>query len=356
VPQRSRNKIDVISVTKFNITRHKVKPKKKQRKSIEEDLDTVYTKNVSAEVLHISSIKPATLHKQHVDAWDDIWKVGVTIGSDHDPDSPSALHVNLTQYYLYSLVPLQPQPKSFDTSSPTMTDCFGGTPTIHNAELWVIPSTIDSLLDLKQRWHYLFTTEGCHTKQLSDFQSVRDSIVLSFLGLQFKRYHLQLALNTLNLRSNISIHDFSLHQFHSKDLLHLKVMSEHKSQKHFLYVMCTGQHNPVIYGCSTACEYIVALGNTALKFPVHNTSPVTPLFYVSTNRTHLEKLGKTEFMKSAKLRAKLSHHLATEPHHLKLSPKFWLAVIILIVSFHVIVIKMIYNECRKQGSGAVRRR
>ena len=161
---------------------------------------------------------------------------------------------------------------------------------------------------------------------------------------------------TPTFRSNISIHDFSLRQFHSKDLLNLKVFSAFKSHKHTLYVTCTGLHNPTIYGCSTACEYIVALGNTPLKFPVHNTSPVTPLFYISTNRSHLEKLGKTEFMKSAKLRAKMSHHLATQPHHMKLSPKFWLAVIILIVSFHVIVIKMIYNECRKNGGGAVRRR
>ena len=114
--------------------------------------------------------------------------------------------MNLTQYYLYSLVPLQslqpPKPPPQRPNSPphSMNDCFGGTPTIHNAELWVIPSTMDSLLDLKQRWHSLFHQQGCFTRQLTDFLIVRDSIALSFLGLQYKRYHLQLALNTLNLR------------------------------------------------------------------------------------------------------------------------------------------------------------
>ena len=236
-----------------------------------------------------------------------------------------------------------------------MDDCFRGPSTIHNAELWVIPSSIDSLFELKERWYTLFTHASCFTQHLSNFVSVRDSIVLGFLGLQYKPYHLQLALNPLNLRSNISIHRFSLHQFHSKDLLDVQIFVGAKSSEQTLFITCTGQHNPVIYGCSTACEYIVALGSSALKFPVHTTDPVTPLFYVSTNHSHLERLGKTEFMKAAKLNAKLAHNSPSEPHHLKLSPKFWLAVIILIVSFHVIVIKMIYNECRKER-GVVRRR
>lgn len=236
-----------------------------------------------------------------------------------------------------------------------MNDCFGGPPTIHHAELWIIPSTIDSLFDLKEKWHSLFIQNSCSTQHLTDFQSVRDAVVLSFLGLQYKAYHLQLAINPLNLRSNISVHHFPLHKFYSKDYLDIQIFVGGKANEQVLYVTCTGQHNPIIYGCSTACEYIVALGNTPLKFPVHTTDPVTPLFYVSTNHSHLERIGKTEFMKVAMLNAKLAHNALIEPHSLKLSTKFWLAVIILIVSFHVIVLKMIYNECRKDR-GVVRRR
>lgn len=351
VPQKSMNKVNLISITRFNITKSKVKPVKRKQRNIEEAADTVFTKNVTGELVHVSKIRPSTFHKQHIDTWDDIWKIGVTIASDNDPDSPSSLHVNLTEYYIYSIIPLDPQ-----VPQQAMNDCFSGPPTIHNAELWVIPSNIDSLFNLKERWYDLFKSASCATRHLSNFISVRESIVLSFLGLQYKKHHLQLALNPLNLRSNISIHDFSLHQFHSTDVLNIRIFIGHKSHEHTLFVTCIGKHNPVIYGCSTACEYIVALGNSDLKFPVHTTNPVTPLFYISTNRSHLEKLGKTEFMKAAKLNAKLTHHLSNEPHHLKLSPKFWLAVIILIVSFHVIVIKMIYNECRKQQGGIVRRR
>ena len=54
--------------------------------------------------------------------------------------------------------------------------------------------------------------------------------------------------------------------------------------------------------------------------------------------------SKTEFMKVAMLNAKLAHNALIEPHSLKLSTKFWLAVIILIVSFHVIVLNVPYLE------------
>ena len=269
-------------------------------------------------------------------------KVGVSIASDSDPDSPSSLHVNLTEYYIYST-------SLYNLSATILQDdCFSGPPTIRNAALWVMPTDLHSLYQTRQTWQKLFRTSGCISNDMTSFVSYREAMALSFIGLQYQRYHLQLSFNPLNLRSNISVRNLPLDLFNSHDSLDLKLTVNKVTPDQYLLVSCDGKHNPPIYICSTACRNVVLVGSTTLSLPVFTTDPVTPLLYISTNKTHLLKLGNTPFMLMALENAKASHQIHLEAHHLKLSPKFWLSIVVLIVAFHVIVIKMIYNEFRKK--------
>lgn len=348
VPQKSQNKLTVLSVTRFQLVKNSKKADERKRKSATTEIKIDLSNTVKKRLLDVVDISADTLIKQHVDAWNDIWKVGVSIGSDGDPDSPSSLHVNLTEYYMYSSL-------TYNRSEPThkKTECYKGSPTIHNADLWVIPSGVKSLYRQRTVWRRLFETSGCISG--TTLFLVRESMVLSFLGLHYHDKQIELAMNPLNLVSNISIRSLSLEQFHSYDVLDIQLYVNRKTLDRTLLVACTGRHKPVIYGCSTGCDRVVELGNTVLKFPVHTTDPVTPLFFISPNRTRLEQIGTTDFMKKAIQNAKTAHQSHLEVHHLKLSPKFWLAVVILIVSFHVIVVKMIYNECRKDRGPGRRR-
>lgn len=207
-----------------------------------------------------------------------------------------------------------------------------------------MPTSLESLYNFKLLWDEYFKQNGCNSRNISAL-ALSKLMVLSMIGFQYQKQHLQMALNPLNLRSNISVRHIALDYFHSPDSIDLRVVVTHRRVESLLiYVTCDGKHNPAIFGCASACERVVELGTSTLKFPVHTTDPVTPLFYISTNRTHLEEIPHAHFMKIAVKTAQENH---ASPHHMKLSPKFWLAVVVVIVSFHIVVLKMIYNECRK---------
>jgi len=272
----------------------------------------------------------------------------VAITSDSDPNSPSPLHVNLTEYYMYSTH----QFNNGLSSGPL--NCFKGPSTIHTAKQWIVPTGRKSLSSLIDLWVGFFERNGCQPSSLSSL-SLRQLMVLSVMGLQFEREHLQMALNPLNLQTNISARRLPLDYFNSRDRFDIRIeVTDSKTEPYRIYVVNNGKHLSKVYGCGSACEHVVELGSSMLKFIIHPTDPVTPLFYISTNRTHLEAISQSDFMKKAILSAR--ENKANHPHHhMRLSPKFWISVVILIVSFHVVVLKMIYNECRKSRSAGNRR-
>ncbi|XP_002161511.3 uncharacterized protein KIAA2013 homolog [Hydra vulgaris] len=340
IPQQSKNKVDVLSITNFSFI--PIITSNRNRKSISSAVTNLFQKESLDLLTSVLNIKVETLLEQHLKGWSEIWKVGVSIASDSDPDSPTSLHVNLTEYYIYSI-------SVYNLSSNILqNDCFSGPPTIRNAALWVMPTDLKSLYQIRQSWENLFRRSGCILNDVASFVSYREAMALSFIGLQYQPYHLQLSFNPLNLRSNISVRNLPLTLFKSRDLLGLKLIVNKVTPDQFLLVSCDGQHNPPIYICSTACRNVVLVGSTSLSLPVFTTDPVTPLLYISTNKTHLQKLGNTPFMLMALENAKASHQSHLEAHHFKLSPKFWLSIVVLIVAFHVIVIKMIFNEFRKK--------
>ena len=293
------------------------------------------------------------------------FKVGVTLNSDADPNSPSPLHVNLTEYYVYAshpynLTTLTLEAKKHDASKPLLSfHCYRGPFTLHMPKQWVVPTSLSSLDSHVTLWSDLFKHNGCNASGLS-CDSLPQLLASSVIGLQShleSKQQLQVALNPLGLRSNVSVRQISMGHFGSKDRLNIQFVvteSGNKIEPYHMYVTDTGNHQPKLYGCSSACEHVVELGTSMLKFVIHPTDPVTPLFYISTNRTHLEGISHTPFMRKAIHSAR--EIKATETgHHMKLSPKFWISVVVLIVSFHVVVLKMIYNECRKGRASNSRR-
>jgi hypothetical protein len=317
-------------------------PVSRQRKSA--DLK-VEEEKLSASLADLAKMKQETLWQQHVSAWQDIFTLGVGIGSDEDPDSPSPLHTNLTEYYLYSSMS-QIKP----ILSHNMADCFSqfsGAPSYKISSLWVIPRRISELLSLQANWLKLATDSGCIDKHYlpnEQMMAFREALALSFMGWQYQHDYLQLSLNPLSVSSNLSVRNVPLATFHSTDLLSVTIVVSPVRHDKSMIVSCQGNHNPVIFGCAAACEKIVRLAGSDLVFPVTATEPITPLFYVSSNHTALEEIANSQFIRNVR---KLRHVADVEGHHRQISNKFWLVISIVIIGFHVIVFKMIYNECRK---------
>jgi len=350
VPQKGEKSMKLLSYTDFIFLEQEsqeiVPPTNKTRTGRDvKDTDIIALTEKSNTML--KSLSKDHLQDQHVKAWSEIWTTGISISSDSDPNSPSPLHVNLTQYYLYTTHSGNSTKKS--TKS---VNCYTGPPTLHYPKHWVVPTSLSSLSSLMQLWEDFFTRNNCPISSLTAF-SLPQLMVLTIVGLHYHNKQLQMALNPLNLRTNISLRHVSLDYFHSQDQFDLKVLVTNiKTEPYQIYVMNNGKHSPKIFGCGSACEHVVELGSSRLKFVIHPTDPVTPLFYISSNRTLLEKIHHSDFMRKAIHSAK---EIKATAHHHQLSPKFWISVVVLIVSFHVIVLKMIYNECRK-GRGTVPRR
>ena len=74
VPQKSKNKVNLISVAKFEFIDRKEKKNNKKR-AAEIQHENQLVKSTTDALLDIVNIKSDTLSLKHIDSWDDIWKV-----------------------------------------------------------------------------------------------------------------------------------------------------------------------------------------------------------------------------------------------------------------------------------------
>ena len=261
-------------------------------------------------------------------------------------------------YNLTSLTSSKSNPK--EVSSSSAYHCYTGRYTLHTPKQWVVPTSLSNLVTQVTLWRNFFRENGCGTTKLS-CDTLPHLIASSVIGLLPQPQQLQVAFNPLNLRTNVTVRGVALqHLQQSRDHVNIQIVVTNNNhiEPFRIYVSNTGPRMRKVYGCGSACEHVVELGGSTLKFAIHPTNPVTPLFYMSTNRTHLESIRHAKFIQDAVHSARESKAAVGgggDGHHMKLSPKFWISVVVLIVSFHVVVLKMIYNECRKSRASGNRR-
>jgi len=293
-----------------------------------------------------SSLLAKPLQKSHVLAWNLLWDLSIHIDSADDPDTPSPLNVNITEYYLYSTSILN------NITSPAVLEkrtgkCFYGAPTMHSSHFWVLPKNILSMLTLRKVWNDTLVKFGCQKLFESGVYGIQRAVVLSFPGLQYTRHHLELAVNPISLSSNVSLR----HLPFSDNIIVITISINPPDGIKTVEIFRVKSKGPQLYACGSACEHVIEVSSSPSIFLAKITSPVTPILYVSRNKTELQSIKKSSFM----IQAIKQIHMDDEPrfaaHHFKLSAKFWFAVVSAIVFFHVIVIKMIYAECRKDKTG-----
>eukprot|EP00794_Sanderia_malayensis_P016650 gene16650-18340_t len=294
------------------------------------------------------ALQKLPLYETQKQAWEKIWKLGIRIDSKNDPDAPSPLHVNITEYYLYSLTEFEP------INSTALTDlgnhvgsCYHGPVTMHSAEFWVLPRNINGLEILADKWKNSLFKYGCDDLLMRGLLGVQRAIVLSFSGLQYTKHGLELALNPISLSSNISLRRIP----YQASSLYLNIRINPPDGIKTVEIHMDNPKENSLFACGSACEDIVQISNAPSVFIAKLTNPVTPILYVSSNRSDLDVINKSSFMKKAVQDSQISEHPRFAAHHFTIPAKFWIAVILSIILFHVIVIKMIYTECRKERTG-----
>ncbi|PSN55816.1 hypothetical protein C0J52_02479 [Blattella germanica] len=108
------------------------------------------------------------------------------------------------------------------------------------------------------------------------------------------------------------------------------------------------------YACDGGClDDPVLLGPQKKMFPVKLTDPVTAILYITYDKQHMEELRHTIHLKDIVEAPAHEHHviaLHRHGHHLGGLPTlFWVSICFLIVTFHLFLFKLIYNEyCGQQ--------
>jgi len=300
----------------------------------------------------VSLDKPESLRASHTLAWTELFETGLFVDPHHDPDTPSGLEVNSTMYYVLSSFPslvhdvssTQSQKEEMEKLLHIPDHCFGGPPTMHSASLWPRPRTEAGLTKMAALWQRLLEQNGCNALVKAGAIGLVQAITLSFGGLQFSAGHFEFAANPASLHTTITFR--RIHLYEDMDIYLTVLVNEETGHAEKLIVKPVKGGKAPLYACEAGCQYDpVEVGESEVSFPVRMTRPVTPLLYISHNKSELLELRKHVFIKDAHEESLKNHHIH---HRSGLPAKFWVTIAFLIVGFHLYLAKLIYSECFKE--------
>ncbi|CAH3168237.1 unnamed protein product [Porites lobata] len=299
----------------------------------------------------VSLDKPESLRTSHALAWTELLKTGLFVDPHHDADTPSGLEVNSTLYYVLSSFPTPASSSSSQTQKQEMEKllhipdhCFGGPPTMHSASLWPMPRTEAGITKMAALWERLLEQNGCSALVRAGATGIVQAMTLSFGGLQFSAGHFEFAANPASLHTTITFR--RIHLYEDMDIFLSVTVNEDNGHAEKLIVKPVKGGKTPLYACEAGCQYDpVEVGETEVTFPVRMTKPVTPLLYISHNKSELLELRKHVFIKDAHEESLKNRHVH---HRSGLPAKFWVTIAFLIVGFHLYLAKLIYSECFKE--------
>lgn len=300
----------------------------------------------------VSLDSPESLRESHSTAWKELTETGLFVDPRHDPDTPSGLEVNTTMYYVLSSFPSRvngaSNPQAHKDEMEKLLHipdhCFGGPPTMHSASLWPMPRTESGVTKIAALWQRLLEQNGCSALVKAGAVGINQAITLSFGGLQFSAGHFEFAANPASLHTTIVFRH--IHLYEDMDIyLTVLVNAETGHAEKLLVKPVKGGKTP-LYACEAGCQYDpVEVSEAEVTFPVRMTRPVTPLLYISHNKSELLELRKHVFIKDAHEESLKNHHVHRRAG---LPAKFWVTIAFLIVGFHLYLAKLIYSECFKE--------
>ncbi|XP_068704275.1 uncharacterized protein KIAA2013 homolog [Montipora foliosa] len=316
-----------------------------------EQLQEAATKELRALV---SMEKPESLRTSHTEAWTELFETGLFVDPRHDPDTPSGLEVNSTMYYVLSSFPSlvhditntdskEEEREKLEDLLHIPDHCFGGPPTMHSASLWPMPRTEAGVTKMAALWQRLLEQNGCSALVKAGAIGIVQAITLSFGGLQFSAGHFEFAANPASLHTTITFRHLHLYEYMDVNLT--VTVNEDTGHAETLTVKPVKGGKIPLYACEAGCQYDpVEVTEHEVTFPVRMTKPVTPLLYISHNKSELLELRKHVFMKDAHEESLKNH----ARHRSRLPTKFWVTIAFLIIGFHLYLAKIIYSECFKE--------
>lgn len=318
------------------------------------DLET----NVINEIKSMLNIGFKQLKKEHIQAWENIWESGFGISNSLASGAMNGNQLNGSIYFLLTnqrapmleVSKISEDDKTAIDHKPhfNIERCYEGFSILNAVKLWKLPRNEIELSDSSLLWQLTLQKHGCGNLLELGAYGLLQAIILSLGGFKFTHHHLDLNLNPRQLHR-----DYEFRRINYANISLISVDVEVGVDNHaMLYVTLNEliDKNKKFYACDAGCiDPPVELKlNDRQEFPVKLTNPVTAILYISSDHQHINELKHALHVQEVDIAPaqdvnsiaihKHGHHMAG------FATLFWTIFVILIIIFHLFLIKLIYRE------------
>jgi len=308
-------------------------------------------------VVEAAAFTQQQLRDSHSEVWRQLWTSGFSISRSLADKAINGDRINATMYYVLSHSPTPLHSSSGSSISAELQaslsyteGCYSGIRTLQATNLWTPLSTPTQVDSVVSYWLLNLEKNGCHNLVKAGADGVIQAMVLSLPGLKFNNHHLEMNVHPRELHR-----DSWVRRLNYGNETHINISINVMEDNRAGIFVSLDKKNKDYYACDAGClDPPVQLGLLPQQFPVKLTEPVTAILYITADHEHMEDLKHTIHVKE------VSEAPAHEQHVLELHrtgaragglhPIFWISIAAIIITFHIFLFRLIYDEyCASTG-------
>ncbi|XP_071499570.1 uncharacterized protein KIAA2013 homolog [Diadema antillarum] len=300
---------------------------------------------------------------EHLSVWSNsMWNskllVEPLLSSEESPNVPHLTTelVTATFFYMMSSVkaPLlvpglgAQEKKGLVSALQRPQSCFNGQPTFNNAELWKQVEKAQELQDLVSHWMHTLYKHGCSSLLSAGVTGVTQAMLLSIFSAQFTDKELSFHADPAQLKGRFLFQNI----LYNSSYLQINIDPSGPAENQKVTMRVSHSQNQEerarpLFACGSGCLQALQLTEKDQKLDLKWTEPQTPFLYVSHDRKHLEYLQHIIHFKKLRWLDEIPAKTGEDHHGFQVPMLVWVVLISLIICFHFILFKMIWNEyCR----------
>lgn len=296
------------------------------------------------------------LDSEHFEGWTKMHLSGFSVSYSKAPNTLNGDRINATKYILLSNLraPTIEYSATLESVKPLEALarkselCYTGhSNLLFPSRLWQDWDTPTRLIELVNTWMLTFQKRGCSNLLSTGAIGASQAFVQSLAASSYHDSHLEVALDAHDLHREMNFYGVPVYSnMGVVGTIRVDIKLDEENRPYF---MVTSSNQ--LFACDGGClDTPVSLGKTATQLPVKVTKPVTSLLYIAPSRRHLELL-KNAIHVSEVGSAPAHEEEVIEMHRSGEATggmtTFWVFVFVVIVVFHLVVAKIVWNEYRK---------
>lgn len=297
-----------------------------------------------------------SLDSEHFDGWSKMHLTGFSVSNSKAPNTLNGDRINATKYILLSSLraPTIEHGASLETVKPLEALarkselCYTGhSNLLFPSRLWQDWDTPTKLTELVNSWMLTFQKRGCANLLSTGAIGVSQAFVQSLTASSYHDSHLEVALDAHDLHREMHFYGVPVYSnMGVVGTIRVDIKLDNENRPYFM-VSSSNQ----LFACDGGClDAPVTLGKTPTQLPVKVTKPVTSLLYIAPSRRHLELLRNAIHVSEVGS-APAHEEEVIEMHRSGEATggmtTFWVVVFVVVVVFHLVVAKIVWNEWRK---------